>query len=104
MSKRPKWAEYKIGKNAYGKTKIENMFCFVPVSPKLIPHYNFCRRKMKDACMAWEAAFDEDWVEAVERGWMVMKIYGTGVCKTDQSLQSIDDWVEVVSEGEGAAA
>lgn len=96
MKGRPKWGKYKIGKNAYGKTKIENMFCYVPVSPNMAPNYPLCRRRMKDACMAWENKFDEDWEEAVKQGWIVVKIYGTGVCKTDQSLLSIDDWVETL--------
>lgn len=79
--------------NSRGKFSVRGIVCFVVFTPTNYPIFTTCRRKMKDACMAFEDATDRDWDELANEGFRVMKLFSGGYDRTDQSLISIDQWV-----------
>jgi hypothetical protein len=102
-NRRPAWNKYEIGVNEQGRKRVRGLVCFLIMTPDNFPLFKLVRRKMKDACMAFEDAYGVDWDDATTEGYTVMKLFGTAVCKTHESLVSIDDWVEVIGEEEMAA-
>lgn len=76
-----------------GRFKINNIVCFMVVDPEGWPIYPTCRRKMKDACMAFEEMEDRDWDAIAADGFRVMKLFAGGYDRTDQALLTVDDWV-----------
>lgn len=103
MGKRPKWAKRVVTETPDGRTKVQGVTCFVVAKPNNILMFQTCRRKMKHACMAFEEWSGRNWEDAAEEGFKVMKLYGSAWDKTDQSLMTINDWVETIY-GENDAA
>lgn len=96
MGKRPEWARRIVTETPDGRLKIKGVTCFVVTSPKGGFLFETCRRKMKDACMAFERQTGADWEDAADKGFKVMKMHGSAWDKTDFSLLSINDWVETI--------
>jgi len=100
----PDWKKFEVGQNEYGTKTVKGVRCFVIMTPENWMLYQFVHRRLKDTCMAFEKAYDMDWEDAVEKGFTVLKLFGTAVDKTEASLQHIDDWVEIIGENEEVAA
>ena len=79
--------------NRNGDFAVKDVVCFVVFNPDGWPLFSTCRRKMKDACMAFEDEQNRDWDEIAADGFRVMKLFASGYDRTDQSLISIEDWV-----------
>lgn len=76
-----------------GVFRMKGIVLFIIVTPEGYPIYPTMRRKMKDACMAFEGMEGEDWDHIQPKGFRVMKLFAGGYDRTDQSLISINDWV-----------
>jgi len=79
--------------NRHGQYAVKDVVCFVVFNPHGTPLFYTCRRKMKDACMAFEEERDMDWDAIAAEGYRVIKLIASGYDRTDQSLISIDHWV-----------
>lgn len=79
--------------NRLGQYAVKDVVCFVVFNPRGMPIFSTCRRKMKDACMAFEEIQDRDWDQIAADGFRVIKLIASGYDRTDQSLVSIDEWV-----------
>lgn len=94
--------------NRNGDFAVKDVVCFVVFNPHGMPLFSTCRRKMKDACMAFEDQQNRDWDEIAAEGFRVMKLIASGYDRTDQSLISIEEWVvdlggeDVADEGTAA--